>query len=249
MIPPNPRVVQMTDHTSGSLKELQDLDLVLEGTRARLTGFDPLLAEVEEPALALEQELSATQGRLQEITLEERRLEHAVDDRRARMKKAQERLKAVRNLREEAALQGEMDLLQTTLEGEERDALSLLDQIRKLEQRQEELKVAQETARAEVEPRRLELLAEQKTAQAEFAELKKKRDEFAAEIPGKELQNYERIRGGGRSVAVATITPDGACGHCFGMIPLQVQNEIRSGKALIPCEFCGVLLGAGEEQD
>ncbi len=43
----------MTDHTSGSLKELQDLDLVLEGTRTRLTGFDPLLAEVEEPAEAV----------------------------------------------------------------------------------------------------------------------------------------------------------------------------------------------------
>lgn len=238
----------MTDHTSGSLKELQELDIVLEGTRTRIAEFDPLLAEVEEPALALEQELSATEGRLKEIILEERHLEHAVDDRRARVKKAQERLKAVRNLREEAAIQGEMDLLQRTLEGEERDALSLLDQIRKLEHRQEELKVAQDAARAEVEPRRLELLAEQKTALAGFAQLKEKRDEFAARIPGKELQNYERIRGGGRSVAVATITPDGACGHCFGIIPLQVQNEIRSGEALIPCEFCGVLLGAGEEQ-
>ena len=231
------------------MKELQELDLVLEGTRARIAEFDPLLAEVEEPALALEQDLSTTQGRLKEVTLEERRLEHAVDDRRARRKKAQERLKAVRNLREEAAILGEMEILQRTLEGEERDALSLLDQIRKLEQRQEELKAAQEVARAEVEPRRLELLAEQKTALAEFARLKEKRDGFAARIPGKELQNYERIRGGGRSVAVATITPDGACGHCFGMIPLQVQNEIRSGKALIPCEFCGVLLGAGEVQD
>ena len=59
----------MTDHTSGSLKELQELDIVLEETRTRIAEFDPLLAEVEEPALALEQDLSATQGRLKEIIL------------------------------------------------------------------------------------------------------------------------------------------------------------------------------------
>jgi predicted nucleic acid-binding Zn-ribbon protein len=48
-------------------------------------------------------------------------------------------------------------------------------------------------------------------------------------------------------VAVTSLTGDGACGHCFGMIPLQVQNEIRTAKALIPCEFCGVLLGPADE--
>lgn len=239
----------MTEETKGSLKKLQELDLILEKTQARIATYDPMIAEVEEPALALETELETTQKRLQEMKKEERRLEGAADDRRARVKKLQERLKSVRNLREEAAVQAELDLLQRSLEAEEQEALSLLDQIRKLEERLVSLTAAQKTARAEVEPRRVELLEAQASTREELSRLKEERADYAASVPERELRSYERIRGGGRAVAVATLTADGACGHCFGMIPLQVQNEIRSSGALIPCENCGVLLGPGEEAE
>jgi predicted nucleic acid-binding Zn-ribbon protein len=234
------------DESSGTLKELQDLDMDLEKIRARIGEFEPLLAEVEGPALALDQEVTTLQGRLQEMKVDERRLERTADDRRARLKMLRDRLKSVRNLREEAAVQAEMDLLQRALEGEEQEALTLLDQIRKLEDRLRELETALNAARAEVEPRRNALLEEEKQAREELARLETRRASYAARVPGRDLRSYERIRGGGRSVAVATLTEDGACGHCFGMIPLQVQNEIRSGRTLVPCEFCGVLLSADE---
>ena len=105
----------MMDETSGNLKELQALDLAAEAVRKRIEEFEPLLAEVEEPALALETELEAAQKRLLEMKMEERRLEHSADDRRARVKKLQERLKTVRNLREEAAVRAEIDLMEQTL--------------------------------------------------------------------------------------------------------------------------------------
>ena len=237
----------MTEEKTGSLKKLQELDLVLEKTRAEIAEYDPLIAEVEEPALALESEMETAKGRLQEMKKEERRLEGSADDRRVRVKKLQERLKSVRNLREEAAVQAELDLLQRSLEADEQEALSLLDQIRKLEERLDALTEAQRTARAEVEPRRVELLEARSSAQGKLNRLKEERTTYTEQIPAQELRSYERIRGGGRAVAVATLTADGACGHCFGMIPLQVQNEIRSSRALIPCENCGVLLGPGEE--
>ena len=236
----------MTGEHAGTLKGLQDLDLALENTRARVTEFDPLLAEVEEPALALEQEVNTLRGRLQEMRIEERRLELSADERRARMKVLQERLKSVRNLREEAAVQAELDLLRQTLEGEEQEALTLLDQIRRMEERLEELQAAFEEARADVEPRRQALLEEQQAVLAEFARLKEEREAYAGRLPDSALHDYERIRGGGRSVAIAVLTPDGACGHCFSVVPLQVQNEIRDGRVLIPCEACGVLLSPDE---
>jgi predicted nucleic acid-binding Zn-ribbon protein len=237
----------MTEETTGFLKDLQNMDLELERLRKRVAEFDPLLAEVEEPALALEREVITLRGRLREMKVEERRLEHSADDRRARSKKLEERLKSVRNLREEAAVRAEMDLLRMALEGDEQEALTLLDQIRKLEDRLAEEQTALDEERAAVEPRRLQLLEDQKTVVEEFARLKEKREAFAGQVPSRELQNYERIRGGGRSVAVATLTPDGACGHCFGMIPLQIQNEIRKGSVTMACEACGVLLSGGDE--
>ena len=237
----------MTEETLGSLKELQDIDLQLEQLRGRVAGFDPLLAEVEEPALALEQEVVTLRGRLQEIKVDERRLEHSADDRRVRSKALEERLKSVRNLREEAAVRAEMDLLRMALEGDEQEALTLLDQIRKMEDRLTEQETALEEAKAAIEPSRIQLLGEQKAALEEFARLKERRQSFASQVPSRELQDYERIRGGGRTVAVASLTPDGACGHCFGMIPIQIQNEIRKRSVTIACEACGVLLSSGDD--
>ncbi|MCJ7628092.1 MAG: hypothetical protein MUO50_06850 [Longimicrobiales bacterium] len=237
----------MTEEISGSLEELQNLDLILEQIRGRIAEFDPLLAEVEKPALEVEGEVVTLKGRLEEIGSAERRLEHSADDRRARSKMLQERLKAVRNLREESAVRAEMDLVRMALEGDEQEALTLLDQIRKMEDRLDVLGVALEEARSSVEPTRLQLLGEQKKAIEEFAALKEKRKVYTTRVPSRDLQNYERIRSGGRTVAVSPLTPDGACGHCFGMVPLQIQNEVRKGAVSIACEGCGVLLSPGNE--
>ena len=236
----------MTEEKSGTLKDLQNIDLLLEQLKSRVVEYDPLLAEVEEPALALEQEVTTLKGRLQEVRVEERRLEHSADDRRSRSKMIQERLKSVRNLREEAAVRAEMDLLKMALEGDEHEALTLLDQIRKMEDRLNEQQTALEEARTAVEPRRLQLVEEKKNALQELGLLKERRKTFTSQVPPRDLQNYERIRSGGRSVAVAALTPDGACGHCFGMVPLQIQNEILKGAVSIACEVCGVLLSAGD---
>jgi predicted nucleic acid-binding Zn-ribbon protein len=237
----------MTEETNGSLKNLQDMDLQIEKMRARVAEFDPLLEEVEQPALALEQEVTTLKSRLQEMKVEERRLEHSADDRRARWRKLEERLKSVRNLREEAAVRAEMDLLRMALEGDEQEALTLLDQIKRMEERLQDGEAALEEARSEVEPRRRQLLEEKESAIQDCVLLKERREAYAALVPSRERENYERIRGGGRAVAVASLTPDGACGHCFGMIPLQVQNEVRKGAAGLSCEFCGVLLSVGDE--
>lgn len=236
----------MTEETSRSLRELQEVDLQIESLKERIAEFDPLLAEVEEPAMALEQEVNTLRGRLKEMQVEERRLERSADDRRARLKTLKERLKAVRNLREEAAVRAEMDLLETALGGDEQEALTLLDQIRKMEDRLEEQEQDLKEAREEVEPRRLQLLEEKEKAQDDVARLKNQRQEYTDRVRGTDLKNYERIRSGGRTVAVAALTPDGACGNCFGMVPIQLQNEIRKGSASITCEACGVLLSPGE---
>jgi predicted nucleic acid-binding Zn-ribbon protein len=45
---------------------------------------------------------------------------------------------------------------------------------------------------------------------------------------------------------VADLTADGACGYCFSMMPLQVQNQVRHGTDIVRCEACGVILTAPE---
>ncbi len=240
----------MTDQRRNDLKQLQKLDLRIEQAKRKILDFEPRLEEVEKPALTLESELGTTRTRVQEMKLEERRLELSSEEKRTRKVKLEERLGSVRNLREEAAVSAELEMVKRAIQTDEQEALSLLDQLRKAEDRAAELEAAFKEATEIVEPKKNELLAERKEAHQELEALKGERTRFAGGMSPAEVKIYDAIRAGGRSVAVSDLTEDGACGHCYGIVPLQLQNEIRHGDSLIRCEGCGVILTApGDEPE
>jgi predicted nucleic acid-binding Zn-ribbon protein len=232
----------MTPQTRTSLKELQQLDQEIAAVRAAALGFEPLLDEVDAPVLRLEQDVHSLEKRLTEIRLEEKRIELTIEERRVRADKLQGRMEAVRNVREEAAVHAELEMVRRALEGEEQEALSLLDQINRLEERLQEQGQAYRESLAEVEPRRKELVQQQEDSAKQLEALSAKRDQFAAGIDPSERRIYDSIMAGSREVAVSELTQDGACGNCFNMVPLQVQNRIRHSDAMIRCEGCGVIL-------
>jgi predicted nucleic acid-binding Zn-ribbon protein len=232
----------MTPQTRTSLKELQQLDQEIAAVRAAALGFEPLLDEVDAPVLRLEQDVHSLEKRLTEIRLEEKRIELTIEERRVRADKLQGRMEAVRNVREEAAVHAELEMVRRALESEEQEALSLLDQINRLEERLQEQDQAYRESLAEVEPRRKELVQQQEDSAKQLEALSAKRDQFAAGIDPSERRIYDSIMAGSREVAVSELTQDGACGNCFNMVPLQVQNRIRHSDAMIRCEGCGVIL-------
>ncbi len=234
----------MTEQTRSALKKLQTLDTRIVDVRDEVRAFDPLFEEVEKPALVLESELETTRKRLKEMRLEERRLELSVDEKQERVKKLEDRLGSVRNLREEAATSAELDMVRRALQSDEQEVYTVMDQIRKLSDREEELAAGFAEADAQVGPARDELLAQRDAVKKQLAELERQRTEFSDMLAAGELRIYDSIRGGGRRVAVSDLTDDGACSNCYGIVPLQIQNEIRHGTALIRCEACGVILSA-----
>ncbi len=239
----------MSEQRRTALKQLQKLDLRIEAARERVRAFDPKFEEVELPALELESEAEKTRARLQEMKLEERRLTLSVEEKRARQERLDERLGSVRNLREEAAVSAELEMVKRALQADEQELLAIADHIRRAEERLAELTEAAEEARAQVEPALAGLRAEREEARDDLEALQAEREAFVATMDESEIRLYDGIRRGGRTVAVAEMTEDGACGHCFGIIPLQAQNEIRHGTALIRCEACGVILTAPEPED
>ena len=236
----------MTQQRRTGLKELQKLDGSINDARDRIGTFDPLFEEIEEPALMLESELGTSRTRLKEMKLESRRLETSSDERRERVKKLEERIGSVRNLREESAVTTELEMVKRALENDETEALTLIDQVRKGEERVTELEEAYKEASDIVEPKKEALLAEREEVRSELSRLEKERESFTAAMDPGELRMYEAIRGSGRRRAIAELTADGACANCFSMVPLQLQNVIRHGDRLIRCEACGVILAAAE---
>lgn len=239
----------MTQQRRTALKELQKLDVRIQAALQEIREFDPVFEEIEQPALVLESELGTARNRLKEMRLEERRLEVTSLEKRERLKKLEERLGSVRNLREEAAVSAELDMVRRSLESDEGEAINLIDSVRKGEERVEELEAGYAEAIAIVEPRRDELLKKREATRAAVKSLEGERSAFTDNMNPNELKVYNAIRGNGARAAVADLTVDGACGHCFGMVPLQHQIEIRHGETMIRCEACGVILAAPEEKE
>lgn len=236
----------MMEQHRTALKELQQLDQRIEESKQRIAAFDPLLEEVEEPALILESELGTNRKRLKEMQLEERQLELSTEEKRERERRLDERLSSVRNLREEAAVSAELEMVKRALQNYDQEALTLMDQLRRVEERLADGETAFTAASELVEPKKNELVAQRADAVTTLESLESERQEFAHGLVAGELKVYDAIRSGGRQIAVSELTEDGACGHCYGVVPLQVQNEVRHGDALIRCEGCGVILAAPE---
>ena len=237
---------------SSRLLELQTMDTRIRETRDRIEAYGPLLEEVEAPALELAEAAGVTDGRVRDLRLEERRLRLAAEDKAVRVQRLEERLKLVRTVREEAAVQAELGLMRRALDQEEQEVVNLLDQISRFEERLVEQRAAMEQARAAVGPRSDELLAERELARSEAASLERSREGIAAAVDPRYLRVYDHLARGGRRRAVACMTEDGACGSCFSVIPLQLQNEIRTRAPLVRCEACGLIVtspGAAVESE
>ncbi|HEX6938007.1 MAG TPA: hypothetical protein VF158_01250 [Longimicrobiales bacterium] len=229
-----------------SLLELQALDEEIATVEARLAGFAPRLEEVEAPVVALERELEAGRKRLEELRETSRRLNRAAEDKRVRLNRTEERLERVRNAREEAAIRTELHLIRTAVDADEAEAIEVMEELRRTELKQDELEKKLGRAREEMEPKRAELLEARGGLEQELAALRDRRENRRIRLDPDVARLYERVRAGRTRVVITSLTPDGACGHCFGVIPLQQQWEIRRATSLVRCEACGVILTPGE---
>jgi len=233
----------------GSLQEVQKLDQRIRTLQKEMATFEERLAEVEDPALKLESELKAVEDRLEEMKADTRRLERSAEDKRARVEKLEERLNQVTNLREEAAVSTELDLIRRAVEGDEQEALQLMDQTQRAEMAADELREQTAASRAEVAPAQEALQAERMELETKLDHLRDRRRELLEVVGDAERRVYDSFHSSGRAVVVAPLLEDGACGNCFGVVPLQLQNEIRHSSVLIRCEACGVILSAEIEPE
>jgi predicted nucleic acid-binding Zn-ribbon protein len=183
---------------------------------------------------------------LEATSTELRRLERAADEKRVRQKKYEEHLERARNAREETAARAELDLVRRAVEADEQEALERMEAVTRLEIRLDELTDKLEAAREEAAPVRSELVRERDEASGELTALRQRRDAETSDMDRRARQLYEQVAGGRTRTVVTSLTPDGACGNCYSIIPLQQQTEIRRAGELVRCEACGVILYAEE---
>ena len=239
--------VERAPATSGLL-ELQTMDSRIREAQGRADAYVPQLEEIAAAAERVAEAADETSRRVRDLQVEERRRRLAAEKKAGRVRLLEERLKQVRTLREEAAVQAELAVLRRAVEQEEMEVIQLLEQISRLDERLRDQREEIEGAESAADPRRDELLAEQAMAAAQVERLNVVRDEMRAEIDPRLLRAYDHLARGGSRKAVARMTEDGACGSCYSVIPLQIQNEVRTHAPLVRCEACGLLVAAPTDE-
>jgi predicted nucleic acid-binding Zn-ribbon protein len=226
-----------------TLVQLQAIDQEIAQKSRRLGEVRATLGESEE-VRAARTALEAARGRLHDLEQRQRALEWDVDDRANRIRELDAKLYSgtIKNPKELAGLQTEIEHLRTALSDAEGNALQVMGDVD--EKRSEVGRLERGLADLEAQwgSGQEHLRDEKKELEGALSALNTRRQAPAAAVPQPLLVQYDQIRKR-RGTAVARIDRN-MCLGCRTTLPTsQIQNA-RQGK-IITCSECGRMLYLG----
>ncbi len=230
-----------------ALYELQKIDTQIDDIN-KVKGELPL--EVQD----LEDELAGLKTRIENFNAEVDELKSLTNQRRGEVDKAKIEIanyKAqqnnVRNNREFDTLTKEIEYQELEIELAEKRLREYSAATKAKKLQIEEASAVMNERQQDLDAKRSELESIEAETATQVADLEAQGEKAKARIDERLLAAYNRIRHSVRNgLAVVTVKRD-ACGGCFNHIPPQRQAEIRMGKKIIVCEYCGRILVAENE--
>ena len=216
-----------------ALYELQRIDSRIDEIN-KVKGDLPL--EVQD----LEDELAGMQTRIDKINGE-------TDQAKIMIANYKEQQNNVRNNREFDAITKEIEYQELEIELADKRLKEYAAGIKSKKVLLEEAEALSSERAADLEAKKSELEGIEAETAPQVAEFGAQAEKIRAKIDERLLVAYERIRRNVHNgLAVVTVKRD-ACGGCFNRIPPQRQADIRQGKKIIICEYCGRILVADPE--
>ena len=225
-----------------ALYQLQKIDSEIDEIN-KVKGELPLeVQDLEDELAGLNTRIENINAEIDELNSLTRQRKREVDQAKIMIANYKEQQNNVRNNREFDAITKEIEYQELEIELAEKrlkeysaaikTKKALIDQTNEL--------VTERDADYKAKKEELDSI-EAETAQ-QVAELTAKAESAKQPIDERLLSAYNRIRSNVHNgLAVVTVTRD-ACGGCFNRIPPQRQVDIRQGKKLIVCEYCGRIL-------
>lgn len=230
-----------------ALYELQKIDSQIDEIN-KIKGELPLeVQDLEDEIAGLNTRIGNIEAEIEELNALSKQRRRETDKAQLQIANYKEQQNNVRNNREFDAISKEIEYQELEIELAEKRLKEYAAGIKvkkaSLEEAQEV--VAERTVDLNAKKAELEGIEAETAAQVE--ELEAKADIAKKKIDERLLSAYARIRKNVRNgLAVVTVRRD-ACGGCYNRIPPQRQADIRLGKKLIVCEYCGRILVGGEE--
>ena len=231
-----------------ALYELQKIDSQIDEIN-KVKGELPL--EVQD----LEDEIAGLNTRIENIGREVEEFNSLTKQRRREIDQAKiqithykEQQNNVRNNREYDAITKEIEYQELEIELAEKRLKEYAAGIKNKKAQLEEAEAVAADRGADLAAKKAELESIEAETADQVAELEAKAEKAKVKIDARLLVAYNRIRRSVRNgLAVVSVKRD-ACGGCFNRIPPQRQVDVRQGKKLNVCEYCGRILVGGDEE-
>jgi len=222
------------------LHQLQEVDLELESNEQALDQIASQLGE-SEAVVETRSKLALEQQRLEEMGRQQHSLEWEIDDLTGKLTVIEKELYSgrIRNPKELANLQHEVDGLKARRGQLEDKALEIMDQVEVATKSVVRLNSELKTLEVEWQNQQQKLSAQLEQLKTMLASLKHKRQLLAAEIDPQAVEVYQELKKR-KGTGVAKVE-QGICRGCRISLPITELQQTRSGN-LVRCSSCGRIL-------
>ena len=222
------------------LYQLQEIDLEVESDQQALERMVSQLGE-NRAVVKARADLESAQKQLAEFGHRQHSAEWEIDDVVSKVKAAEEQLYSgrIKNPKELASLQHEVELLKARRGQLENSALEIMSQVELTENNVADLSRELEKLEAEWQQQQQRLSVDIEVLRSKLSELEQKRRLISAEIEPRATEVYERLRKS-KGQAVARVE-QGICRGCRISLPFSDLQQARSDN-LVPCSSCGRIL-------
>ena len=230
-----------------ALYGLQKIDSKIDQIN-KVKGELPLeVQDLEDEMAGMKTRIDHINGEIEELNALTKQRKREVDQAKIMIGNYKEQQNNVRNNREFDAISKEIEYQELEIELAEKRLKEYAAGIKAKKLQLEEAENLSKDRSADLAAKKAELDGIEAETGPQVAEYEAQREQVKAKIDERLLAAYDRIRRNVRNgLAVVTVKRD-ACGGCFNRIPPQRQVEIRQGKKIIVCEYCGRILVADPE--
>ena len=220
-----------------ALYELQKIDSKIDEIN-KVKGELPLeVQDLEDEMTGLRTRIDNINAEIEELNTLTKQRKREVDQAKILIGNYKEQQNNVRNNREFDAITKEIEYQELEIELAEK-------RLKEYSAGVKAKKLQLEEAEAVADGRAADLAAKKSELEGIEAETAPLVAEFEVQADRAKAKIRQNVRNG---LAVVTVKRD-ACGGCFNRIPPQRQVEIRQGKKIIICEYCGRILVTDPEE-
>ncbi len=229
-----------------ALYDLQTIDSKIDRID-RIKGVLPTeVQDLEDEVAGLQTRIDNIRKGIEELTLKVKAAKEDTEQDKLQIAKYNEQQKNVRNNREFDAIGKEIEFQELQMQLNDKHIKEYNAEIKNKKKQVEEAEAEIAERKMDLEAKRTELENIDSETAEEMAALRSDEARAMEKIDERLLAAYKRIRSNVRNgLAVVTVKRD-ACGGCYNRIPPQRQFEIRQGKRIIVCEYCGRILVSDE---